>query len=369
MAGRKDIYYWKCDRPSAFFAIEETRSDKGIDSADEKINPALAGLLTSYFGSPDFTLVPAGGQGNHQTYLARHAETTRFIRLENGPDSDDYMEAEAAVMDRVRTIGVPTPVVYQVDSSRKNYPFAYQIMECVRHSDLNQLKKNGDLQLNPVMHTLGRYVARWQQITLPGYGPFDIGELRSSRRLRGLHAAYRDYYWLNLERHLTFLTKHGFLSARQIGEIVAVINANDRLLDLEGGCLVHKDLALWNILGDSNRIRSVIDWDDSICGDPTDDLSLLACFHGGTAIETLLAGYQGIRTLPSDFEQRFWMHLLRNMIFKAVIRVGAGYFTRDEDFFLLSSVSDGASLHRFTLERIQAACAGLRGKMEIYELE
>lgn len=369
MAGRKDIYYWKCDRPSAFFAIEENRCDNVGKNANEKLVPALTDLLAGYFGDMNFTFSPAGGQGNHLTYLARHGGTTCFVRLENGPDGDDYMEVEAAVMDCVRAIGIPTPVIYQVDSSRRSYPFAYQIMECVRYSDLNHLQKEGNLQLGSVMHALGQYVARWQQITPLNYGPFDIEELRRSGRLCGLHTAYRDYYWLNLERHLTYLAKNGFLSANQIGEIVMAINANDRLLDLDSGCLVHKDLALWNVLGDSDRIRSVIDWDDSICGDPTDDLSLLGCFHSGTAIEALLSGYGEIRALPADFEQRFWLHLLRNMIFKAVIRVGAGYFTRNEDFFLISSRSDGASLHRFTLERILAACAGLNGKMEIYELE
>lgn len=369
MANRKDIYYWKCDRPSAFFAIEENRHDLAEECADEKIGLALTDLLSDYFGDTDFTVTPAGGQGNHLTYLARHVDTVQFIRLETGPDGDDYMEAEAAVMDQVREIGIPTPIIYRVDSTRMNYPFAFQIMEWVRYSDLNCLQKNGTLQLESVMRALGRYVATWQQITPPGYGPFNVGELRSNGRLCGLHTMYRDYYWLNLERHLAFLIRHGFLSVHQVKEIISMIDANEQLLDLDGGCLVHKDLALWNVLGDSSRIRSIIDWDDSICGDPTDDLSLLGCFYGGTTLEALFSGYEEIRALPADFERRFWLHLLRNMIFKAVIRVGAGYFTRNEDFFLISSRSDGASLYHTTLDRILAACAGLKGKMNIYELE
>jgi hypothetical protein len=53
---------------------------------------------------------------------------------------------------------------------------------------------------------------------------------------------------------------------------------------------------------------------------------------------------------------RFWLHLLRNLIVKAVIRVGAGYFERDDGFFL----GGGAALRRATHERLALALDGLR---------
>jgi fructosamine-3-kinase len=140
------------------------------------------------------------------------------------------------------------------------------------------------------------------------------------------------------------------------------------LLSLDQGCLVHKDLALWNILGTPEGIAAFIDWDDAISGDAMDDLSLLACFHDGPVLAQALEGYQMLRPLPSEHRRRFWLHLLRNMIVKAVIRVGAGYFKKSDGFFLIGSGSSGQSLQTFTTQRIATALHGLRGDLPVASL-
>ena len=140
------------------------------------------------------------------------------------------------------------------------------------------------------------------------------------------------------------------------------------LLDLPQGCLVHKDTALWNLLGTERAITAVIDWDDCIAGDPLDDLSLLGCFHDGAFLRAAFAGYAAVRSLPPDHVARFWLHVLRNMIFKAVIRVGAGYFQHDSRFFLIGAGETGASLRAQTLARIEASLAGLRIQRDPFSL-
>jgi hypothetical protein len=47
------------------------------------------------------------------------------------------------------------------------------------------------------------------------------------------------------------------------------------------------------------------------------------------------------------------------MLVKAVIRVGAGYFDRQDGFFLIDSGSNGTELKRLTHERIALALRGL----------
>ena len=361
MASREHIYYWKCDRPSAFFAI---KGDNGISHIMKGIEEAL----TDYFGGPDFKLFPAKGQGNHLIFIAAHGGVNYFVRIENGPERDEYMAVEAMLMDMVRPLGVPTPHIYAVDAWHVRYPFAWQLMEMVPYPDLNCLYKAGTLESHSIMHQLGRYIALWQQIEATGYGPYDTNRLHLDGQLVGLLPAYRDYYVLNMERHLNFLVQSKFMDAGQAREVSALVKTNDCYLDIPQGCLVHKDIALWNLLGDHNTIRSVIDWDDAVLGDPTDDLSLIGCFHSGDEIRALVNGYTGVKPLPQAFEPRFWLHLLRNMIFKAVIRVGAGYFEKGNDFFLINSSEGGESLRLTTLNRITAACDGLRGSKNIFEL-
>jgi hypothetical protein len=75
-----------------------------------------------------------------------------------------------------------------------------------------------------------------------------------------------------------------------------------------------------------------------------------------------------VRPLPAEHRRRFWLHLLRNMIVKAVIRAGAGYFDRDDGLFLIGRGSTGSDLRRFTVARLERALRGLRDDDEIEAL-
>ncbi|MGV8093549.1 MAG: phosphotransferase family protein [Mangrovibacterium sp.] len=364
MINRKSIYYWKCDRPHAFYALQENRKEASPVNYEDEV----AALLSRHFGSNAFTFRPAGGQGNHITYLAFFKEDTYFLRIEDGPEGDNYVGIEAKVMDEVRKAGVNTPKIFAVDASRKVVPFAWQIMEFIDFPDLNSTDKQGQLNLPAVGEQIGENVARWQAIRPNGFGPFDPACLDNENRLQGLHASYQDYFLLNWDRHLDFLVTRQFLTEREKNDLQHIVKRHLQYLQITQGCLVHKDLALWNILGTKEEIKAFIDWDDSICGDPTDDLSLLACFHDWKFMEQVLHGYQKVRELPDHFEPCFWLHLLRNMIVKAVIRVGAGYFDRQDDFFLIGSGSSGKTLEITTRERIQLAYSGLTGNAKITDL-
>jgi fructosamine-3-kinase len=345
---RRDIYYWKCDRPAAFHGTQI----RGV--ADAEMEQQLRDELRRHFDGQAVELSPGAGQGNHLTWNAEVDGKAMFVRVENGPEKDDHLAVESAVLDRVREVGVVTPQVFGCDASRTRVPFAWQALERIAAPDLNHWFKLGVLETHHIALDIGAAVARWQSIEPPRFGPFD------GVRLHGYHATYAYYFHLRLDDHLAFLTSRGFLTATQRDEISAEIENHRALLDLPQGCLVHKDLALWNILGTEHQIYAFIDFDDSIAGDPMDDLSLLACFHNAAFLERAFEGYQSVRALPKDHQRRFWLHLLRNMIVKAVIRVGAGYFDRDDGFFLISSGSSGQSLRETTLTKIATALRGLR---------
>jgi aminoglycoside phosphotransferase (APT) family kinase protein len=286
------------------------------------------------------------------------------VRIEDGPERDDYLEVESRVLAEVRALGVPAPQVHGVDAGRRRVPFAWQLLENIPLPDLNQLHKAGRLDVARAAGSIGAAVARWQAAQPRGFGPFDPEIMQRENRLEGFHPRYEDYFFLHLDRHLQFLVARGFLLEREAGEVQTEIERHRSLLALEQGCLVHKDLALWNILGSEQEIAAFIDWDDAISGDPWDDLSLLACFHGAAFLQRAWDGYQSVRPLPPD-RRRFWLHLLRNMLVKAVLRVGAGYFERDDGFFLIGAGSHGADLRQFTRDRLALALRGLRTDSEI----
>jgi aminoglycoside phosphotransferase (APT) family kinase protein len=302
-----------------------------------------------------------------------------FVRVENGPENDDHLAIESVVLDRVREIGVMTPKVFGCDATRSRVPFAWQALERISAPDLNHWFKLGSLDVSAIAYAIGQGVAKWQTITLEGFGTLEWSARNESQSkierqrehselsgpLAGSRRSYADYFHLRLDKHLTFLVSSGFFTREQRDEIAAEIANHQALLDLPRGCLVHKDLALWNILGTPQDIAAFIDFDDAISGDPLDDLSLLACFHDAAFLRRAFEGYASIRPLPAEHRRRFWLHLLRNMIVKAVIRVGAGYFDRGDGFFLIGTGGSGADLKRTTHARIALALRGLASNSDL----
>jgi fructosamine-3-kinase len=349
---RRDIYYWKCDRPAAF------HGSKVGGQADEKIEPQLGDELRRHFGTQEVWLKPGAGRGNHRTWNADVAGRAMFVRVENGPEGDGHLALESEVLDRVRSIGVPTPRVWGYDASRERVAFAWQVLDRIAAPDLNHWFKRGELEVLKIAFEIGAAVGKWQEIGLSGFGVLDEG-------LSGYHESYRDYFQLRLGEHLAFLVGHGFLNRQQGEEMVSAIEEHDSLLALERGCLVHKDLALWNILGSAQRIEAFIDFDDVISGDAMDDLSLLGCFHDAAFVGAALEGYQSERGLPEEWRRRFWLHLLRNMIVKAVIRLGSGFFDCDDGHFLIAGGSSGREFREFTQQRLFKALQCLRENADI----
>jgi len=351
---RRDIYYWKCDRPAAFHGTQDKRQPT------TPIEQQLVETLKQRVGS-DIQLAPSGSQGNHLTWNALVDGQPMFLRVEDGPEADAHLEVESGIMRAVAAAGVRVPRIHAVDASRSEVPLAWQLMERIPFPDLNQWFKSGELAVDQVAHEIGAAVARWQSITFSGFGPLEA----DGQAFGGVHCSYESYFHTRLDHHLRFLQEESFLSAGQCAEVRDAISDHQTLLAMAEGCLVHKDLALWNILGSSSHIAAFIDFDDAISGDSMDDLSLLACFHDSSFLQSAFAGYQSIRPLLPEHRRRFWLHLLRNMIVKAVIRVGAGYFDRDDGFFLIGSGSSGHDLKRFTLARIDKALHCLRQDADI----
>ena len=349
---RREIYYWKCDRSAAFHGTH----DRGMPATE--IETDLHRALSRHFDAQSVKLSAGAGQGNHLTWNAKVDGVSMFVRVENGPEQDRHLAVESTMLDRVRAIGVPTPKVLGCDASRVDVPFAWQALERIDAPDLNHWQKQGKLDVARIAFDIGAAVAKWQSIELPGFGVPD-------EKLRGHHRTYPAYFHLQLDRHLAFLVDGGFLTARQSAEILSAISEHESLLDLKRGCFVHKDLALWNVLGPPERIVAFIDFDDAISGDPMDDFSLLGCFHDTAFLAHAFAGYESERSLPDEARRRFWLHLLRNMIVKAVIRVGAGYFERSDQFFLIGKGGTGADLKNLTRQRLTTALNGLRGDLEI----
>jgi aminoglycoside phosphotransferase (APT) family kinase protein len=352
---RTDIYYWKCDSP---LPVEEklTYNDK-YRLAD--IAPLAGRAAERHFGAAPLAVESTGSAGNHYAYRVRYPDRSYFFRADDGRMEDDYMVAEGLAMELARGEGVPVPRVFVTDVTKEFLPVRYQLIEWLEEPPLRRYDQEGTLDRAAVGRQLGRHVAQWHRVRLDGFGFLNTEELRRSGRAVGLDGSNRAYFRKRLDHHLRYLRDAEFLSAGTISEIESLIARHDALLELPRGSMLHKDIAFWNLLGAPDRITAVIDWDDVVIGDPVDDIAILKCFYNEEVLRPFLAGYREVAPLPDAFEAKLSLYLLRNMLWKAVIRLFMKYFDMTGSFFILGP-ENRRSLRQFTLDRIAEAMEGLR---------
>lgn len=170
---RRDIYYWKCDRPAAFHGTQKR------DEANAELEKQLHEELRCHFDAKKVDLKPGAGQGNHLTWNADVDGIAMFVRVENGPEQDGHLAIESAVLDRVREIGVLSPRVYACDATRSHVPFAWQSLERIAAPDKNHWFKQGTLEVPRIAFEIGQAVAKWQEIAFEGFGILEWSALRS----------------------------------------------------------------------------------------------------------------------------------------------------------------------------------------------
>ncbi len=352
---RSDIYYWKCDNPLP--TKEKLLYNRKYEIAD--ISDLVRQIGIDYFGDPRLSVTSANGEGNHYTYILKTDGQAFFFRADDGKTDDDYMEAEGAAMSLVRRCGVCVPEVYHCDVSLRKYPIRFQIMELVPGKCLNQYYQEQILNKRKIGIQLGQMLARMHAIKLDGFGFFNTRLLRHEDRIEGLDQSNKAYFFKRLDSHLKCLCDTEFLSRKQTDEIEMLLEKHSEMLELERGSVVHKDIAFWNLIGTESRIHAIIDWDDVIIGDPADDLSVLRCFYDEEVLTPVYEGYAEIAEVTDLFRAKTSLYLVRNMLWKAVIRTIMQYYENPE-VFILHNRRHEKTLKELTYDRLYMGIEELR---------
>lgn len=357
MSLRDNIYYWKCDSP---LSIEEKKKSFFKEKYDGMaIEDVVRRACADHFGKSPSDIKSAGCDGNHFAYIVTYPDCKYFFRADSGSCGDDYMLAESALMRLASEKGVPVPNVYHTDVDVKRYPVMFQIMDLIEGKSLSVYHRNNGLQVDRIAYELGMYMRRLHSVKMDGFGFVDTDLLKKDGAVRCLDEEYPEYFNKRLDDHLDYLSKNNLLTTETITEIRQLFRKYSSLLYLDAGVLIHRDLALWNVLGTPDRITAIIDWDDAVGGDPADDLGILQCFYEEDFMAHVFSGYFGNEKMSQEFQIRIWLHTLRNMLWKAMIRDYMGYFKKGNDFFLSGNTGD-ISLKEYTFLKIERAMNILR---------
>ncbi len=355
---RTAIYYWKCDNPQS---VAEKRRSYFKEKYERRELPEMVGAaFRAVFGAAPESVEPLRADGNHIAFVVTLGQKRYFFRADDGSGDDDYLLAESRLMRLAAAAGVPTPEVFHTDVSRTACPLRYQIMAHCAEPCLNLHDRAGTLDRDAVAGQLGRYLRRLHGIRLEGFGFINTEELRQTGKLVGLDDSCGAYFRKRLDEHVDYLEEHRLLDAHAAVTVREVFARHAARLERPFGVLIHRDLALWNVLGTPATVTAIIDWDDAVSGDPADDLGMISCFYGDAFVEPILTAYWAPEPVPDDFRGRVALYLLRNMLWKAKLRHALGYFDKPGDFFL-NAPGERRSLRELTLAKLNGALKQAEG--------
>jgi aminoglycoside phosphotransferase (APT) family kinase protein len=214
--------------------------------------------------------------------------------------------------------GFPTPRIVHVDTSRVHSPYPFQLIEW---SDGLSLRSAPEENVRHILGQLARELAKLHDKPIGDrYGRVGLGTLPD----------WSLFWTYNMDSDAEYCLGHDLIIDNQFDQIYAIGDTGARDWEVDGGPrLLHGDLSYDNVLWDfsSNNLKSVIDWEDAVLGDPIFELAGLATFHPVERHSFFLDAYYEGRQRPAEFHLRFWTYYLRIALAKAVHRHRFGYKT------------------------------------------
>lgn len=208
--------------------------------------------------------------------------------------------------------------VFLVDVSRSIVPLDYIILEKIKGVTLLNLSKKRKLSIE--LKKLGNYSKKVHKIKLENFGHLNIKEIIEKDKGEGIHDSWSEYLLTNLEGHIRICNKSRLIDKVESHKIEKNIRDIAPKIKVNKGSLLVGDLANHNIFYKNNNIEGIVDWEDSISGDPLYDLAfwITGAYYDEKWIRPFLKGY-GMN--ENDLRLTFWTYYLRISLAKSVVRI------------------------------------------------
>jgi Ser/Thr protein kinase RdoA (MazF antagonist) len=307
---RRRIFYPKTD---ADFDLESFRLKK-TQIADSDLSKIFEFLQITV---SEVQLIPNAGTCHTLFRVKNHSSLILKISVE---ENDFGLAIEAGAMNWLRDLNLPSlEISGRAHGTLPGVPGPFLLMEEAKGKPLNQFEDAETQALpQPLLFGLGHLLGRIHGVEGEGAGFLDARSF-GSKLLRGLHRNWEDYILLRLGAHLE--------TCERIGAITNERNQIEKLF-VEAAPLFHSAPMRWlhgdpghhNVFSDGEKITAIIDWEDSLVGDPIFDVAYWGTFVRDEMREEFLRGYETVQKLPEDFERRYWLYYLRVAISKTVHR-------------------------------------------------
>ena len=210
----------------------------------------VAAIVEHHFGTPARRIVRRGGGLTNRVFAVDHPQGEFVVRLAPSPERiGDFIQEQWAIQ-RARDAGLPVPEVLEVGQGIGASP--YMVARRVRGEPATRHPARG-----PVLHELGRLVARVNAIPTDGWGTtFDWSHNRLSRNASWDAFVRRE---LCVDARLDTLHRLAGLEDARARRLRAAL----RGLAGTPPTLAHGDARLKNVIVDPRgAIVALIDWDE-----------------------------------------------------------------------------------------------------------
>lgn len=324
-----DIHEFAAYQKKTFFAKADTvRIRKPIVGKDiiDKIILEIFKESSEYVNTIDSGTL-------HSIFIVRIKDAEYIIKVSFNKNIKDFnFLLENFISDTLSNKGFPCSKVIAVDISRRKFPLDYQILEKAMGRSLYDLSKSEGINYKQLID-LGKVVGRLHKIKTRKFGAFNIKKI-FKKELVGIFDSWKDFLLINIDKHLSVCKNIGALNGLEAKRIKKnLLIYGDLFKDLKPA-LLHGDLANHNIFVKGDKVSCLIDWEDSLSGDPIFDI---AYYGSGTEFNPewllrFLEGYRKENNLAEDFLLKYWLYYTRISVLKTVIRHKMGYKDRRDNF-------------------------------------
>jgi aminoglycoside phosphotransferase (APT) family kinase protein len=171
------------------------------------------------------------------------------------------------------------------------------------------------------LQDIGRILGKLHTIKTTGYGFFDNEKARKGE-LIGIHNSNTDHFLSALDSDEEFHRKNrGHIDQQLIGRAINVLRNNADRTECVSPTIVHNDIADWNTVVDEDSVTGILDWDECFSGDLVFEFATMSLFYTDEQMAHIYKGYSETNTLPSDFENKYNLYVIRYIVNKSKIAI------------------------------------------------
>ncbi len=343
LSDRTNMFYWQTNRRISAKVMKEIFLDRSKSFDKSVIKPAVEyGMQKAGKSKKESKVVEIGdlitdGLVNNVLRVRIADETEVIFRMHPKGVKNGYFWAESVAAFKAIEKGVSTYTTYIIVDDREKFDFDFMIMEALPGETMRNFTKSGEIEYQweeQLIRQTGKYLGLIHQVKPKGFGFFDNQVAKKEQILKGQYKTFKEHIFAALDNDLDNLEKFKTIKKGQKKKIKKLFEDGKDLMNCKSPVLIHNDVADWNTLSNGKKVTGIIDWDESVSGDPVMDFSAYSLFFGEPRMSWFKEGYKETNDIPDNFEDKFQLFKLRYLVSKLWLRVS------------MASVHDSPGLQR-----------------------